>query len=284
MLFDDRWMRSPFAQVLHKGGSAPVMPGPSDEERELQRVQTDILKENQSIVREQTRQQELLAPFIYKSAGITPRFDSSGKIVGFDETPQAADPNKALEQQIQTQLLNRSLAALRGELPVDAGLMRELGESDKRLADVFAARLGPGWETSTPGIEALTGQSLNRSQVLDAARRGDITLGESLSLARSGDTRAAEAERVARLAGASDLRSGGVRTLGEGAAGFGQVTGQMANERARQFQAQMSAYQQRSKSSPFESIAGLALGSVLGGAGAKFGGGFGTFASGKLFP
>ena len=40
--------------------------------------------------------------------------------------------------------------------------------------------IGPGWETSTPGIQALANFNQRKTETLDAARRGDLTLATQL--------------------------------------------------------------------------------------------------------
>lgn len=271
MLFNDRWMRSPFAQALHKGGSAPSYPGPSAEERELQSTQNQILRENQAIMKDQLAQQELLAPYFYKQLGLNPRFGENGKIVGFDEDPASADPNKALKAEIERGLLERSSKALKGELPVDVGLMRELNEADTKINDVLRRNLGSGYATSTPGLEAQQRQSESRNLILDAVRRGDLTTGESLSLAREGGNRALETARISDIMGVSSLRSSGVAGLGQISQMFGQQAGMMAQERSQRYGADVSAYNTKvAAGNPWMNLLGAIGGRVAGAATYKF--------------
>lgn len=114
--------------------------------------------------------------------GFAPKSATQG-IIGFEQT---ADSNAALAKEIETGLLNRTLAALKGELPADPALTRQLGESRDLLRENLRKQLGKGFETSTPGIQALGDFTKKESELLDAARRGDLTLAEQLSLARSG--------------------------------------------------------------------------------------------------
>ena len=262
---------SPFGQALHKGGSAPSYPGPSAEERELQSTQTAILKENQAMVKEQMRQQELLAPLLYKNAGLTPRYEN-GQLVGFDEIPESADPNAVLRKEIEGKLLERSMAALNGELPVDIGLMRDLDEADTKLNDVLFKNLGSGYATSSPGIEAQSKNALNRTRVLDAARRDDLTMAEGLSLNRSNQISDLNTKRISQLVGTTNIRDNGIGQLGNIAQLFGQQAQGYAQERGRKYQADFQAYQQNQKPGIFQSILGIAAGA----AGAKFGGAAGS--------
>lgn len=269
--------RSPFGQAVHKGGTTVTPPQPSEEEKALQREQLDILRENRAITQEQLRQQELLLPFLYEGAGITPQYGSDGKISGFTKV---SDPNAAIRGEIESGLMKRTLAALRGELPVDAGLMRELGESEKTLRESLYQQLGPGYETSTPGIEALDRFRQTRTSTLDAARRGDLTMAEGLSIARSGEERIRAAELAQRIAGVSELRSGGVQRLGQVAQLFSGPLAAHQQQRQMQFEADIRNAAQRNKPSPWMQVAGLiggaAAGSFFGGVGQTFGSAVGS--------
>lgn len=107
------------------------------------------------------------------------------EITGFEEIdPAELDPNYHTKQAIEKGLLDRSLAALKGELPVDAGLTNDLARQEETLREVLRKELGAGYETSTPGMRRLEEFNLRRNQVLDGARRGDLTLAEQLSQAR----------------------------------------------------------------------------------------------------
>lgn len=77
-------------------------------------------------------------------------------------------------EQAENLALDRQLAALRGELPVSPGLLRDLAEQETTLREQLTRQLGGGFETSTPGIEALSEFNLRRNEVLENARRGDI--------------------------------------------------------------------------------------------------------------
>ena len=47
------------------GGGGVSVPGPSAEERALQREQTELLREQRDILSRQVREQQLLAPFLF---------------------------------------------------------------------------------------------------------------------------------------------------------------------------------------------------------------------------
>lgn len=166
------------------GGGVNV-PGPSAEERALQAEQAQMIRENRDIARAMYQQQKLLAPFMYKQLNLRPIYDNRGEIVGFEELdPSVTDPNYAAKQQIERTLLGRTLAALRGELPVDPALVTDLSRQEEALRETLRKELGPGYELSTPGMRRLEEFNLRKNQLLEGARRGDLTLAEQLQQAR----------------------------------------------------------------------------------------------------
>jgi hypothetical protein len=165
------------------GSKAPQPQAPSAEERALQTAQTAALTEQNQLIKEQYEQTKLLAPYLYKQAGLVPQYDQAGKITGFTESD---DPAYKLTKEVNQSLLERTRDAIAGKLPVDSNVTTGLAQEEKTLRETMAARFGPDWETSTPGIEALGNLAKTRQQVLDSARRGDISTYEALSIGRSG--------------------------------------------------------------------------------------------------
>jgi hypothetical protein len=195
--------------------SSPKFPGPTQQEKELQGEQTALLRQQRDILNEQLRRQELLAPVLYKQAGIAPQYDASGNITGFAELPNT-DTLKDLRQDIEKRFLERTQAALKGELPEDPGLLRQLQEGETQLNESLSRQLGPGYATSTPGIEALSNFQKRKSELLDAARRGDLTLAEQLGLARG-------AANMASNTAEMGLESEAIRSPFQGGQGFGNL-------------------------------------------------------------
>jgi hypothetical protein len=218
------------------GPSAP--PPPSDEEKALQRKQAESLDQQNALLKQQMQTQQLLAPYIYKQAGITPKMDAAGNITGFDEIP---DPNATLRNSIETQLLQRSNAALSGQLPVDPYLTRSLGEEETSLRNRLSAQLGTGYETSTPGSRALADFSQRKSELLSAAGRGDLTLAEQLSQARMGTSLDAQNTLLNRaLIPGGQMGTMG-QLFGQNASAFGAAARPMQSDRMATLQAMMSS-------------------------------------------
>lgn len=246
------------------GGGGIDFPEPTDEERALQQEQIAILRSQQGLVSEQARLQELLAPFLFESAGLIPQLDESGTIIGFeqeevDTTRQdllsdlqeqtlrqqlsvlnltqeqlaagpTEDPLAAIRQDIERQGLERIQQALAGELPIDPGLERELIEGRSALRNRLRQQLGTGFETSTSGIQALAEFDQRALELQASARRGELTIGQQISLARESSNAARGGQglnELSQLLGLSQAAGGfgsGV-TMGE----FGRLFGGTGN-------------------------------------------------------
>jgi hypothetical protein len=265
--------------ALAKGGGSVSVPGPSAEERALQAEQTTLLREQRDILKEQTRTQNLLAPYLYKDAGITPILNTRDPATGLLKNPDMAegaiidfeaqaDPNKEMEQQINTKLLQRSLAALNGELPVDPALLRDLGEQETALRETLRKNLGTGYETSTPGIETLAEFTKRSSELKDAARRGDLSLAESLSLSRQNATDAKLANMISRITGTNTFQFGNQQGYSQIAQGMGNITAQMQQDRGMQAQAAIAQMQAKAqgRAALFSGIGQLAGSAMMAGA------------------
>lgn len=227
------------------GGGDVNVPGPTEEERDLQRQQVAILKQQQEIIERQVRQQELLAPILFEEAGIIPTLDpETGEITGFEVDPEAA----ALKEQragIEKLFLERSEAALKGELPIAPALERELEEGRLNLEERLRKQLGPGFETSTPGIEALDRFFRSGEELREGARRGDLTLAEQLGLARQQGQGAELRNFLGNVTGVNQGGFSAIQPFSKVVAGLHDVEGSFAAQRRLQTQALISGQQAR---------------------------------------
>lgn len=216
---------------------------PNQQETDLKALQAGQLKNQNNL-------QNLLLPYQLKQMGLTGTFGADGSLSGVTEIAPTEEQQKtsllnksfldlALSQvqgqasnlpqtqEIQKQLQNRELAALKGELPVNPALTRELGEQGDVLHESLRKQLGTGYETSDPGIRALATFNQRKNETLDAARRNDLTLTEQLGQARAasnfnaasgGFTSADLAEKLrgsklGELAGISGAFNSGINNL-----------------------------------------------------------------------
>jgi hypothetical protein len=222
------------------------------------------------LLREQRSMQDILAPYFFKQVGLQPRYEG-GKIVGVDE---AMDPTSRMRRDLERGFLERSQKALRGELDLDPALEREIAEGTRLQEEAMRQQLGPGWETSTPGIQARATANQRAAELRSASRRGELTLSEQLGLARGTGNEAIRAAGLANLGGAAGLAS---RLPLAGA--VGSAFGPYMAERQGRFQAAQLNAQQPSVLGQALGLGGqllgVGLGSFLGPIGAGAGGAVG---------
>ena len=95
-----------------------------------------------------------------------------------------------LQEQISIEQGERTLQALRGELPVDADLIQGFEDAETALADRFRSQFGSGFENSSAYLRAVNDLTREREATFSQARRDELssssqlfgqTFGQSLS-------------------------------------------------------------------------------------------------------
>lgn len=159
---------------------------------------------------------------------------------------------------MNTAYLDRYQKALKGELPVDPTLERALTENKKTLQESMLKKLGPGWETSTSGLQALAEYDKRAEELRSAARQGTITEGEQQGYAQN------PMSWVPGLAQPTQVQTPTQIT---------DLLKQWQNDRAMQYGGQLNAaqLQAQTSSNPLASILGMASGGLMGGIGSKVG-------------
>ena len=85
-----------------------------------------------------------------------------------------------LQEEISIAQGERTLQALRGELPVPEHLTRAFDQAEDQLADRFRSQFGAGFDTSTPYLQAVNDLTQNRELAFDEARRGELATSSQL--------------------------------------------------------------------------------------------------------
>jgi len=80
----------------------------------------------------------------------------------------------------------RQQMALEGKLPVSPAMEAEIKGQEEALRETLTRKLGSDWMTSTPGQQAWSEFQKNAGLLREEARRGQITTGEGLLMAREG--------------------------------------------------------------------------------------------------
>ncbi len=163
----------------------------------------------------------------------TPRTLDEQAIVGLTRT---ADPARDLREQNELALLERQGAALRGELPVNPGLLSDLDQQEEDLRASLLENLGTGFETSTPGIEALSEFGERKAAILDASRRDDIAGAGNLANQMGGFMDSLTNSRVNRGMAAGSMPGMQSSNLMNMANAYGAPLQFMQNSRMMDFQ------------------------------------------------
>lgn len=100
-----------------------------------------------------------------------------GQFTNFFEQQERLQPRL---NEIEERFAERTLASLRGELPVNPALLSDLGEREANLRETLRRQFGPGFETTTGALEALGTFEQSRLEALEGARRGDLTQATAL--------------------------------------------------------------------------------------------------------
>ncbi len=100
-------------------------------------------------------------------------------LAGMNPQEQLQYQNTKLEQERVNQ-------ALKGELPVDPALEKNIADEQAVIEEQLARDLGPNWRNSTAGIQRM-GEFSKRAELLrESARRGEINTGTGLALNQMG--------------------------------------------------------------------------------------------------
>jgi hypothetical protein len=212
------------------------------------------------IIEEQRAQNRIILPFLAAQEGFDVTTDDNGNITGITQRAEET-AKRAQEAEITRLLGERSLAALRGELPVDPALEKDLQTQEQELKNQLTTQFGPGYETSTPGIQALE-EFRRTSEILrSGARTGQLTLAEQLGITRE------QQAQFSRQSSGDVLRTSAIGdpltfagAFGQTARGYGQAQIPFIQQRQMQLQASIANAQ---------SSAGL-LGAGIGAIGAFF--------------
>ncbi len=223
------------------GGGGVKVPGPSAEERALQAQQAALLKTQTEILQQQQKQQAVLLPFLASQEGFNVTTDANGNITGITKTESELDQMKT---DLEKQLTQRQLDALAGNLPVDPALETNLGRQEQTLRNQLLNQLGPGYETSSAGIQALGDFLSNAESLRYGARTGQLTLAEQLGLAREQQNQFSQTSSqdfLRQIAVGDPLTFAGA--FGQVAQGYGQAQQPYIQQRQLQTQAAIANQQ-----------------------------------------
>lgn len=160
---------------VHCKGDVNV-PGPSPEEQALQKQQLELIQE-------QRAQNEMLKPYLYQLSGIK---EVDGRIVAMTEDEQLASMTSAQRLQYDNSKLQAEQyqKALKGELPLSKAVENELTKQRADLESYMSRNLGPNWQQSTPGIQALAEFDKKANALREEQMYGKQTGASAMSIAQ----------------------------------------------------------------------------------------------------
>lgn len=156
--------------ALRGAGGGPDVPPPDPGITSKQNQLMELQLQN-------ARRSQQLEPLLLREAGLRYN-EKTGQYEDLD--PSLANNKREIER-MQTE---RSLKALKGELPVSKTLQREFEVGQQQLNEQLNRQLGPGYALSTSGIQKQEAFDRNRIALQEAEQRDMLTTAEALALNR----------------------------------------------------------------------------------------------------
>lgn len=198
-----------------------------------------------------------------------------------DERVAGMTPLERLQYDNETLQAQRTGQALRGELEVSPALEKSLGQEQSKQEEYLAQTLGPQWRNSTSGNQSMTNLNEKADLVREEARRGMISEGTQLELARANTGSNLTSATLNNLTGTTQ---GGLAYIGAANQTLNPYfqDRQLGLEQQRLDAARNSQKGGSGWGSMLGSLAGMAIGSFGGGLGMGAGKAAGSY-FGSLF-
>ena len=194
-------------------GDKVEAPQPTKAEKKIQKLQLKIMKQSY-------QQQQALLPFVYEALGYSYN-PETGAITKLPE------PEKDELQQLYEE---RALAYMKGEGEISPTFTENVGKWRSSLEEDLSRRLGPNWQETTAGIQAL-----NDFEATVAGLEEDIRFGRITSLD------ALAGGRATLMEGLKSAEIQGLQTINNPLMGIGNYGGGLLGSYQQQRQMQMMA-------------------------------------------
>ena len=197
-----------------KGDTTIAAPPKSKEEIELERLQVELLQQQVADNEAYRKYIKEMEPFTLESMGY--ERDSSGQIVktglakaqdamtahqlalaGYDTSGNKLTEDQMLAEMSDTEKMDyetnkaakeRLYKAYKGELDISPALEKELSSQEAQTKEALMRKLGPNWETSTAGQNAMRNLQEKNALIREEARQGIISSSEGINEARNNNT------------------------------------------------------------------------------------------------
>ncbi|OGN42153.1 MAG: hypothetical protein A2093_07600 [Caulobacterales bacterium GWE1_67_11] len=181
---------------------------------ETRTAQTELLRLSREDAARRAQLEKLTLPVLLESAGQKPIFDEAGNLVSLEALPKSE--LELLQEQFALESTQEALKGIRGEVPVGDPFERRIAQDRTALREQLRRQLGPGFETSSPGIEALSQFEALANEARENIRFGRLS--QSAALAEVGSERLNQGllrdleilsrERASSIPGAFGVASG----------------------------------------------------------------------------
>lgn len=180
---------------IHGATSSDGPPPPSAAQDAATAAQTQIMQQQLAIARQQQAYANAIGPMQLAQGGydIQPMTDPNAPLqdgqymipIGGKKYIVSQRGDLANLQRLNTQVATagaeRALKASKGELDVDPGVEQDLTRSRTSLQEELLKRLGPGYETSDPGIRAMNEFDRQAKSIRFQVRYGELSNADALS-------------------------------------------------------------------------------------------------------
>ena len=141
-----------------------------------------------------------------------------GRVVGLKKMDTAPDPTGSAAGSYRQafDLENETLVrALQGQEPLDPTLMRSLDEEERKLRENLRRQMGPDFETSTAGEQAMDDFKKKKAEALATWNRNTIETYSGLTQARAESLSGLTTEKLKQLSYPSSAQIGESSALGD---------------------------------------------------------------------
>lgn len=228
-------------------GAAGAGQGPTSEEGAALNEQQQALRDARQQILNTLRQQNLLSPQLLASLGFTTGPDGQITDQGAAGGTMAEMFGGGPEQQrINTLLRQRQIDALGGNA-VDPNLEHSLATEEQTLRNQLRAQLGSTYETSTPGMQALSEFGKRAAESRYAVGRDVLTNAAGLANTNYLTAGQLRSQRVGDVFNASNLVQPTLTALNQNTAGFAAPVGELGTIFQRGVTAQLTQEQTRAQ-------------------------------------
>lgn len=236
--------------ILETGRLFPVLKGGDDNGPAVPQQDPGITRRQNELMDMQldnARRSRMLEPILLEEAGL--RYNDKTK--SYEALDPSLAKNKKEIERLQTE---RSLKALKGELPISKTLIREFELGQQQLDEKLNRQGGPGTKSSTSGVMQQEAFDRNRIALQEAEQRDMLTTAEALALNRGASKSVTASQFENPFAAQARMYSPAQQSVADARSGD-QFTRNMVYESNKQGQQNLGGY----------ISGGMGAGAMLGG-------------------